>query len=253
MIKVNPIFNNINLLEKVYNTIKQLTQFWMNYRTSENGLPYYIHGNESGWDNGTFFRDGVPMNTPDLSAFLIRQMDFLSNLSKDIGLKNESVQWKERADALFESFMVQLYDDEFIAYKPFNQVTIRSHHTLQRFLPLMIHYRLDNDIKDKMTKEIEDLFLTDFGLATESVESPLYRKNGYWRGPIWAPTMLMFIDFFEEMDHPLHMDLVNKFFNCMSENGMAENYDPKTGEGLKDPAFAWTSSVYLHLKLRYNL
>jgi len=36
------------------------------------------------------------------------------------------------------------------------------------------------------------------------------------------------------------------------ENGMAENFDAKKGKGLVDPAFAWTSSVYLHYLNQYD-
>ena len=99
----------------------------------------------------------------------------------------------------------------------------------------------------------EDRFLTDYGLATESISSSHYRDNGYWKGPIWAPTMLIFIDGLRRCGENAHAKtLAHRFIKCMEIGGMAENFDPLTGEGLVDPGFAWTSSVYLTLVEEYG-
>jgi glycogen debranching enzyme len=122
-------------------------------------------------------------------------------------------------------------------------------------MPLMIHYRLDDKVKEKLLSIIKEdnHFLTPHGLATESLKSMHYQSNGYWRGPIWAPVMLMFTSFLEEMGEvDFHKELVTRFFKCMKQNGMAENFDAKRGKGLVDPAFAWTSSVYLHYLIKYD-
>ena len=37
-------------------------------------------------------------------------------------------------------------------------------------------------------------FLTSHGLATEARTSPYYDPDGYWRGPIWAPVVALFVD-----------------------------------------------------------
>ena len=46
-------------------------KYWLNHRLDEEtGLPYYLHGNDSGWDNSSLFDEGVPLIAPDLAAFL---------------------------------------------------------------------------------------------------------------------------------------------------------------------------------------
>ena len=40
--------------------------------------------------------------------------------------------------------------------------------------------------------------MTEYGLATEATDSPYYNPDGYWRGPIWGPTMVLFIEGLEE-------------------------------------------------------
>jgi putative isomerase len=40
-------------------------------------------------------------------------------------------------------------------------------------------------------------------------------------------------------------DLQTKFCEMVAQSGMAENFDPVTGAGLRHPAYTWTSSVFL--------
>ncbi len=60
--------------------------------------------------------------------------------------------------------------------------------------------------------------------------------------------MLIFIDAVKNSGNQEEaQDLAERFIKCMEIGGMAENFDPLTAEGLVDPSFAWTSSVYLTL------
>lgn len=256
MCDINPVFKNITLLEKVYDTVSKLTNFWLKHRMSDQGLPYYIHGNESGWDNGTFYKDGVPVITPDLSSFLIRQLDFLARIALDLGMTYESNRLTAKANQIFERMMEMLWTDEgFVGYSIKEKTFIDGSSTLQCLLPLIIHYRLNSVVKETLLDRLkeENHFLTIHGLATESVKSPNYQSDGYWRGPIWAPVMLMFTSVLKEMNETeFHEELVKRFFKCMKVNGMAENFDAKKGKGLVDPAFAWTASVYLHYLIHHD-
>ena len=41
------------------------------------------------------------------------------------------------------------------------------------------------------------------------------------------------------------LDLRLKFCQLVAKNGMSENFDAITGVGQDDPAYSWTSSVFL--------
>jgi glycogen debranching enzyme len=41
--------------------------------------------------------------------------------------------------------------------------------------------------------------------------------------------------------------IAEKFCSLASKNGMAENFDARSGKGLRDRAFAWTSAAYMLL------
>lgn len=93
-----------------------------------------------------------------------------------------------------------------------------------------------------------DGFLTAWGPATENPASPHYEPDGYWRGPIWAPTTYLIWDGLRQQDEAaLAHDIARRFCALCETSGMAENFDAITGAGLRDQAFAWTSAVYLLL------
>jgi glycogen debranching enzyme len=127
---------------------------------------------------------------------------------------------------------------------------IREGDTLQAFLPIVIGDRLRLEIKEKMIGALKDTtkFNCNFGLATEASDSEFYEYNGYWRGPVWAPVMLIFIEsLFRMGETDFAKDLARRFLRAPAQAGMSENFDPITGEGLVDTGFAWTSAVFLTL------
>ena len=97
-----------------------------------------------------------------------------------------------------------------------------------------------------MDRLIRPTFLGPHSLATEATDSPLYRPNGYWRGPIWATVALPFIAAFDRnRENDMADDIARRYVNLCQTHGMAENHDALTGEARHDPAFAWTSAVFL--------
>ena len=80
----------MEIRKKIYESVARFTQWWFAYRGNVDGIPVYHHGNDSGWDNSTVFHLGVPVKAPDLSAWLVMQMDFLADTAKELGLYEES-------------------------------------------------------------------------------------------------------------------------------------------------------------------
>ena len=89
-------------------------------------------------------------------------------------------------------------------------------------------------------------FLTEHGLATEALHSPNYTADGYWLGPIWAPEMMIITAGLEASGEKAFADdLRLRFLRTVAQSGISENFDAVTGAGLRDPAYTWTSSVFL--------
>ena len=81
-----------------------------------------------------------------------------------------------------------------------------------------------------------------------SPSSPHYQADGYWRGPIWAPSTVLIEDGLRRAGHIDLADEISRRFRALCErSGFAENFDAQTGAGLRDRAYTWTASSYLIL------
>jgi len=243
-------------LLEIYEPLCRWTNWWLNYRDYDNdGIPQYNHGNDSGWDNSTVFIERPPIESPDLTAFLVIQMEVLSEVADRLGRKAEAQMWKEKSHTLLDKLLKHsLKDDKLLALQSGTHKPISSQ-SLLLYIPILLAKRLPEKVLENLIKGLkENDMITDYGLATESIKSPYYESDGYWRGPIWAPSTMLIVDGLKESgETSLAKDIVLKFANMCSKSGFAENYDALTGEGLRDRAYTWTSSVFLILAHEYLL
>jgi glycogen debranching enzyme len=258
----NSFFLDRAITHIFYDKVSRLTNFWLEHRQYNPwGLCYYLHGNDSGWDNASIFSGGTPLCTPDLAAFLIYQMDVLAELARELGKPDETTDWKTKADTMFTALMTLLWNGErFISRHPPGDFepavksagepssgTTDNTTCLINFLPLLLHERINNTVKEALYGGLLQ-FECRYGLTTERPDSEHYRKGGYWLGPIWAPVTQLFIDalygagFYETAQR-----ISAKFLELPAHGLMAENFDGETGEGFDDNAFAWTAAAYLEL------
>ncbi|MFC9710928.1 amylo-alpha-1,6-glucosidase [Paenibacillus sp. NPDC056933] len=243
-------------LREVYGPLSKWTKWWFRYRDDDgDGIPQYNHGNDSGWDNSTAFNNGIPVESPDLAAFLIIQTELLAEIAGLLGLTEESSEWRKLADDTLEKMISHFWKDgKFISLRSGTHEPSAGD-SLLLFVPILLGKRLPESIRDVLLEGLreENRFLTENGWATESISSPYYIPDGYWRGPIWAPsTMLLVEGAAAAGDLELAREVSRRFCNMLSRSGMAENFDALTGEGLRDRAFTWTSSVFLVLGHEYT-
>jgi glycogen debranching enzyme len=124
-----------------------------------------------------------------------------------------------------------------------------EHRSLLEFVTLILGPLLPQEIYRTLVRRlVSEGHLTTHGLATEPPDSPLYRSDGYWRGPIWAPsTYLIFDGLRAGGQTDFAQQVAESFCQLVADGGMAENFDALTGEGLRDRAYTWTASVFLLL------
>jgi glycogen debranching enzyme len=210
-----------------------------------NLLPYYLHGNDSGWDNSTMFDMGVPLEAPDLAALLVVQMDVLAELCLKVGKAEDQPKWKQRADKLFAAMMKELWQGDHFAARLANDHTIVPNKSLIPWLAAILGQRLPENVRECLKKGIER-HMTEWGPATELTDSPKYESDGYWRGPIWAPSTYIAVCGMERCGFPdFAREIAKRFCAVCEKSGFAENFDALTGAPLRDPAYTWTASAFL--------
>ncbi len=247
-------------LEMIYPRLVKWTDFWFTKRDlNSNGIPGYSGVNpgwDSGWDNSTVSGGEIENEAPELQAYLILQMKTLARMASQLGRKDEAALWSNRAAAHLKLFR-QIYWQEgrLITRLDGGKRIIHRPTSLEPMMSLLLGENLDADMFDSMVKQLDD-YLTPYGLASEMPSSPLYRSDpdAYWCGPIWAPAMYLVIDGLNRGGRrDLAVNLAQRFDRLIRQaGGYYENFDAKTGKGLKTKAYTWTSSVHLLLLHEYG-
>ena len=238
----------IGILGTLYTSLARWTQWWLTHRVLPGQtLPHYLHGNDSGWDNSTMFDMGVPLIAPDLAAFLVTQLEVLSELAPHVGRSDESQAWAERASILQTALLEELWTGERFVAKLALTGDIVASSSLQYCLPILLGQRLPPKVRESLVKQLEP-FVTEHGLATEQPQSDAYLSDGYWRGPVWAPSTYLVVKGLEASGYgELAERIASRFCETCAAQGFAENFDALTGRGYRDRAYTWTASAFLLL------
>ncbi len=232
-----------------YQRLARWTGFWLDHRrVPGHQLPYYQHGNDSGWDNATTFDGDRVIETPDLAALLILQLRQLADLAAELGRPAAATRWSRIADG-----HPRRTAGEALGRASGSPPAARATARRGRAAACSTSCPSSSAPTCPPTSAPRSpagskRHLTAHGLATEPVDSPHYAADGYWRGPIWAPATILIEDGLRRAGHTGLADEVSQRFRALCEkSGFAENFDAETGAGLRDRAYTWTASSYLLL------
>lgn len=242
------------LMEKLYASVSAFTSWWFNYRGRKDGIPEYLHGNDSGWDNSTVFSLGLPVKSPDLCTWLIEQMDFLSETALELGRVSEAEEWKQKSSHLL-SHMLDYFvkDGQFTAYKIPENSPVQSD-SLLMYIPLLLGKRLPEEVRQSMLDRLLETtrYFTPYGLASEPLDSPWFVEDGYWRGAVWPPTAWIFTEIL--MRNGKYKEAyrnAESFCEMCAQQGFFENYSALDGHGLRDSGYSWTAGAFMILLRDY--
>lgn len=234
----------------LYEPLVRWTRWWFEHRDYRgDGVPSYNHGNDSGWDNATVFADGVPVQSPDLLAFLALQMSALARMADLLGRADDADGWRARAAATTERMVEHFWvDGRFVARGTHDQHVVEAD-SLLTLMPLALGEALPEPQRTATLQRLrEGGYLTAHGLASEPPSSDRYESDGYWRGPIWAPSTMLLVDGLRRAgEEVLAAQVAERFVALCAASGMAENFDAVTGAGLRDRSMTWTAAVLLEL------
>ncbi|WP_255956033.1 amylo-alpha-1,6-glucosidase [Streptomyces odontomachi] len=235
-------------LTQTYRRLSRWTDFWLVARTAPGqALPHYQHGNDSGWDNATTFDARRVLITADLAAFLVLQLAELAELAEELGRAEDAARHLRTAESVQEALLEELWSDGRFHGRSPGTDQLSTSRSLLDLMPIVLGERLPREVSARLADRIA-AHLTPYGLATEHPDSPHYEPDGYWRGPIWAPSTVLVEDGLRRAGHTDVADEVSSRFRSLCEkSGFAENFDALTGAGLRDRAYTWTASSYLLL------
>ncbi|UXS67972.1 hypothetical protein MUA19_00620 [Staphylococcus chromogenes] len=241
-----PRNKNIDYEKLGSNLIKQY-YFYKNLKSSNQKYVYeYLHGNDSGMDNSTVFKNYTPVHTPDLITYQILNLELLGTL-QDKNLISTNLAIEEEIEKHLFSLMNYHYKNNEFVSKDLDDNIIESKSILN-FLPILVHKHLPLEAKNVLISKIKNEYLTHWGITSEATNSPYFSEDSYWRGPIWAPTTFLIYNGIKEIDEALANEIKNRFIHLIEKSGFYENFNPINGNGLRGTAFTWTAGVYLYFK-----
>jgi hypothetical protein len=234
-------------LHEIYDRLARWTRFWLDARrVPGHELAHYQHGNDSGWDNATTFDGDRVIETADLAVFLVLQLRELARLGTELD-REEAGTWAASADRMQAALLDELWSGTRFVARSAETGRRRESTSLLDLMPIALGAPLPGSVVEALTERIGDQ-LTAHGPATEPVDSPHYLADGYWRGPIWAPSTVLVEDGLRRAgQHELADEISCRFRALCEKSGFAENFDAQTGAGLRDRDYTWTASSYLIL------
>ncbi len=235
-------------LASTYRRLADWTTFWLDHRRAPGSLlPHYQHGNDSGWDNATVFDAERVVESPDLAAFLVLQLRELAAMAPAVADFAGAARWIALAGELRGALMTRLWTGEEFSARGVASGRHSTGDSLLHLMPIVLGEDLPSEVTERLARGIRR-HLTPYGLATELPASPHYEADGYWRGPVWAPSTVLIEDGLRRAGHTTLAEQISASFRAVCESsGFAENFEALTGEGQRDRAYTWTASSYLLL------
>ncbi len=217
-------------LERIYRGYGAWADWFMKYRDEDHdGLPEHEHGDDCGCDDSTMFVNVPEIEGPDLPSHLVVTFEALGDLAGFLGREEERDGWYRRSRELLDLLIRELWDGEmFIARDARTHEPIRSG-SLQHYIPLVLGRRLPREIIDKMTDDLlkEDVFLTRYGLASERLDSDLYRMMGMARGFVLPPQNLLILTGMYDAGKTEEAKMIaERYCLAMKEHGFNMLIDP---------------------------
>ena len=246
-------------LKTMYLGLSQYVFWWLSYRdTDRDGIVSFDSADESGWDDCSFFRKGVPAATPDLAAYLVLAMEHLAKLAARLGKFYEQREWERRAEEMLKIIVPTFWDGKQFTARLADGTRVEAG-TLIAFVPLILGHRLPQEVIDTMAEALseEGKWLSPWGLAGERMDSEDYHDGGCWSaGSILAPAQLLVcLGLRASGKEDLAKEIALRYLRALVRTGYPMIINPKTGQDISETRWgtaypnrmAWMSAVFVIL------
>ncbi len=231
--------------EEMYPKFVAWLNFWQSKRNAGHGddRVYIFSAHESGWDDLSLYQKGFPIETPDLFAYMIMLMDACARMAKKLGKLDEAESYTQRSKRLLNTLVTELYDgDSFVGYMTQTGEWVKCK-SLAMFQALVLGKdRIPQHIIDKLAKDVMDPeYLTDIGLVTESLKSPLCHFGyNFVLGRVITPcNMLTAVGLYRCGKKAEAKEISRRVCQNLYDNGILLGYAPMDTEVDGSPIINW--------------
>ena len=252
--------------QQLYDKLSKYTMYWFTHHDHANtGIPSYYHIDESGYDESTLFNEGLPIQSPDLQAYIVTLCEACSRLAAILGNATESAHWESEGQRILDFLINELWDGEqFCARLPGKNNKLHKCGSIAQLQPIMLGKRLPAEIVAKLKSRLldETEFLSDYGITSENMRSKEFFVSGFTHGSIVAPAQALIILGLHDAGETEAARLIAaRYLNALNAEGLALGIHPYrvepvmkrdtikvySGQSVAFPFSAWVASIYLIL------
>lgn len=183
------------------------------------------------------------------NCILARANDQLQQMAKSIRYELPpellaSMKKTARAlEELWDEYSQQYYSRDFITHRLLKEPSIAT------LMPLYAGSCSPERAKQLVhLLENERIFGPTYPVPSAPLNSPVFSPERYWQGPSWVNTNWLIIDGLKRYGFHDHAEaLTETTLEMVTRGGMAEYFDPNTGEPLGAANFSWTAALTLDL------
>jgi len=246
--------------ERYYPRLKKYLDHWFSYDQDGNGLPVWDGSDQSGMDNQSRrlgHHDCGEYEGVDLCCYLVRELEAMAEIAREIGRDDDVLKFASHADALRKKIDETFWDEEDGFYYDRSEKTgkLNKVKSVAGLIPLWVGAaspeRAERLVKEHLVNP--DEFWTKYPVATWSRSEPDYHQEkigneSSWMGSTWIPTNYMvFRGLIRYGYTEIAKELADKTFELVvSEADLREYYNGETGAGQGlSPFWGWSSLGYL--------
>jgi hypothetical protein len=242
--------------DEIYEPIVRWNRWWFEHNDLDgDGLCEYQHPFSSGLDDSPLWDEGMPVTSPDLNTYLYLQQEALGRIAGVLGLQDESRRWQERAEALAQRMVAELWDPTaglFWAKRLGEPVRVRTPFNL---FPLLTG-RMSDEINARLIGHLRDekQFWPRYPVPTVAMDDPKYAPTQMWRGPTWVNVNYLLVEGLERCGYrKLAAELRQRTLDLTAHGGdLCEYYHPETGACSAGAAavFGWSAALLIDMILQ---
>ncbi len=247
---------NRDFLDEIYEPIQRWTNWWFEKNDDDHdGIVQYNHPYSSGLDDSPLWDEGMPVESPDLNTYLVKQLDAQAAIAEILGEHADAVKLRERAAELTQRMIAYFWDERAgVFWAKQNEQPIRVL-TPFNLYPLLTG-RLPRAMDDRLITHLvsPEEFWLRFPIATVAKNDAQYNPDQMWRGPTWVNINYLFIDGLTRCGYA---DLANVLRErtlelLMAHEDIFEYYNPETGDPPAHAArlFGWSAAIFVDLAIQ---
>jgi hypothetical protein len=267
---------NWDWAKKYYKQTQLYLNHWFEYDTDKNGLAYWSGQQKGSWSGAADHSGMDNQNTRtlglsegvDLNCYLVRELEAMAIIAKEIGKKKDVKGYLKHAESLKKLINEHLWDEKSGFYFDRNEENGKTTFvkSVSGFTPIWAGVASKVQTKRLVDEHLKNPmeFWTKFPVPGYALTEPDYRQNYQgqkgcnWKGSTWIPTNYMICHGLLDYGYEdLAKEIALKTYNMVLNNkNTREFFNAETGEGLgMNPFFGWSSLAYilpLELELEYN-